>query len=57
MPRSPKRRDPEDFRLPEFFEPFCPIKFIGNDVIAGMHSKPVVKRCLSSGPGYVDVLA
>jgi hypothetical protein len=38
MPLQPKQLDPDYFRLPEFFEDFYPIKFIGNDVIAIMHS-------------------
>jgi len=38
MPFLPKQLDPDDFRLPEFFEDFYTIKFIGDDVIAIMHS-------------------
>jgi hypothetical protein len=38
MPLAPKQLDPADLRLPEFFEPFHPIKFVSNDAIGIMHS-------------------
>jgi hypothetical protein len=50
MPLPPKRLDPDDFRLPEFFEAFYPIKFVSDDAIAIMYSKPVVERSLSPRP-------
>jgi hypothetical protein len=38
MSIAPKRFDPKYFRLPKFFEAVHPLKFIGDDVIAIMHS-------------------
>jgi hypothetical protein len=57
MAHLAKQRDPADLRLPELFEPFYPIKFVSNNVIAIMRAKPIVKRCSSSRPGYFNVLA
>jgi hypothetical protein len=57
MPLPPKRLHPDDFRLPEFFEPFYPIKFVSDDAIAIMYSKPVVERSLSPRPGNFDMLS
>jgi hypothetical protein len=38
MSLAPKQFDPHYFCPPEFFEAFYPFKFIGDDVIAIMHS-------------------
>jgi hypothetical protein len=38
MSLAPKRFDPDYFRPPKFFEAFYPFEFIGDDVIAIMHS-------------------
>ncbi len=38
MSLAPNRFDPEYFRPPKFFEAFYPFEFIGDDVIAIMHS-------------------
>jgi hypothetical protein len=56
MPLPPKQLDPADFRLPEFFEAFYPIKFVSDDVIAIMHSKPIVEWSLSPRPSNFDML-
>jgi hypothetical protein len=56
MPLPPKQLDPEDFCLPEFFEAFYSIKFVSDDVIAVMHSKPIVKWSFSPRPGNFDML-
>jgi hypothetical protein len=56
MPLLPKQLDPDDFRLPEFFEGFYPIKFVRDDVIAVMYSKPIVEWSLSPRPGNFDML-
>jgi hypothetical protein len=47
MPLAPKRLDPDDFRSPEIFEAFYPIKYISDDVIAIMYSKPIIEWSLS----------
>jgi len=57
MPLAPKRLDPDDFRLPEFFEAFYPIKFVSDDASAIMYSKPVVERSLSPRPGNFYMLS
>ena len=56
MPLLPKQLDPDDFRLPEFFEGFHPIKFVSDDVIAIMNPKPIVEWSLSPRPGNFDML-
>jgi hypothetical protein len=56
MALPPKQLDPDDFRLPEFFEGFHPVKFVSDDVIAIMHSKPIVEWSLSPRPGNFDML-
>ena len=56
MPLLPKQLDPDNFRLPEFFEGVHPIKFVSDDVIAIMNSKPIVEWSLSPRPGNFDML-
>jgi hypothetical protein len=56
MPRLPKPLDPDDFRLPEFFEAFYPFKLVSDDASAIMDSKPVVEGNLSPRPGNFDML-
>jgi hypothetical protein len=56
MPLPPKQLDRYNFRLPEFFEAFYPIKFVSDDVIAIMHSKPIVEWSLSPRPRNFDML-
>jgi hypothetical protein len=48
MPLPPKRLDPDDFRLPQFFEAFYPIELVSDDVIGIVLSKPVVEGRLST---------
>jgi hypothetical protein len=56
MPLLAQQLDPADFRLAEFFEALYPIKFVSDDVIAIMHSQPIVKRSLSPRPGNFEML-
>jgi hypothetical protein len=56
MSHLPKQSDPDDFRVPEFFEAIYPMKFVNNDVIAVVYSKPIVEWRLSAGAGNFDVL-
>jgi hypothetical protein len=56
MPLPPKRLDPDDFRLPKFFEAFYSIEFVNDDVIAIVLSKPIVEGSLSPRPRNFDIL-
>jgi len=57
MPRGPKPLDPGDFRPPEIFEAVYPFKYINDDVIAIMYSKPVIERSLSPRSGDLHMLS
>lgn len=57
MPLPPKRLDPDDFRLPKVFEAFYPVKFVSDDTIAIMYSKPIVEGSLPPRPSEFDMLS
>ena len=53
----PKHRYPDDFGVSERFETFYPIKYVNDDVVAVVYSKPVVERSLSPRSGNFHMLS